>query len=226
MCKSVNQLVVSGLFSLSLSLSLSVCLSVCLSVSLSLSLSLSLFLSFFHSLYFALSFSLSAVCNKIPEAEKQRVITDEDIYDIAEQVADRWWKLARSLSHAGREGLAFPLSSQGLREIKTKFESDEERLVEALRVWRDMDPRHRWGLLWDTLFKCSLGAVADIVVKRPSKSNNIMRCTSVCSNDWCLCMTCVSCRHFLLQGYGMLFDNEEVQLDAGGWFLRCRVCEW
>ena len=81
-------------------------------------------------------------------------------------------KLARRLPHAGREGLAFPLDSQGLRQIKTQFEDDEERLVEALRVWRGMDPRHRWGLLWDTLFKCSLGTVADIVLKRSSESNN------------------------------------------------------
>ena len=123
--------------------------------------------------------------DRIPESEKQREITDEDIYSIAEQAADRWLKLARRLPHAGQKELAFPLSGQGLREIKTngKYESDYERLIEALRLWRGMSPRHRWGLLWDTLFKCSLGAVADIVLKRPSKSNNIMRCTSVCSND-------------------------------------------
>ena len=100
------------------------------------------------------------------------MVTDEDILDIAEQAAERWLKLAHRLPHAGQEGLAFPLNSQGLREIETKFKNDEERLVEALRVWRGMDPLHRWGLLWDTLFKCSLGAVADSVLKRSSESNN------------------------------------------------------
>ena len=136
---------------------------------------------------YSLSLSLSVASDRIPDAEKQRVVTDEDIYDIAEQAADRWLKLARRLPHAGREGLAFPLGSQGLREIKTKFDSDEERLVEALRVWRDMDPLHRWGLLWDTLFKCSLGAVADIVLKRSRESSNyeMRNCVKI-MRDFCL----------------------------------------
>ena len=94
------------------------------------------------------------------------MITDEDIIDIAEQAADKWLNLAHRLPHAGQEGLAFPLNGQVLREIETDFERDYDKLVKVLQEWRLIHPRHRWGLLWDTLFKCGLGAVADNVLKR------------------------------------------------------------
>ena len=97
------------------------------------------------------------------------MITDEDIDDIAEQAADKWSELARRLPHAGQKGLAFPLSSQFLRNIRNKIERHDDKLVKVLRKWRDMDTRHRWGILWDTLFNCGVGAVADNVLKRSSE---------------------------------------------------------
>ena len=118
----------------------------------------------------------------LSEVDRQRIITDQDILDVAIKASSEWKRVARRLPNALRPGeLAFKLGTSTLKKIEKEHSDDDEprRLIESLVQWRAMSPQHTWGLLWDTLHQCGHGTVAAEVLIPQSlhgKQNNKSSC--------------------------------------------------
>ena len=108
----------------------------------------------------------------ISEDDRQApaAVLDTMILAIAAELASNygWKKVAQRLEHAGKVGrLAFPLDGQSLARETKDCTDDEERMEKVLVAWRAMHPDHTRGPLYDALYMCGYGRVAEQVLVTP-----------------------------------------------------------
>ena len=103
-------------------------------------------------------------------AERRRPITDSQIIRLSEETAGDWLRIARRLPDVSQPGqLAFKLSDWRLKRLQRQHDDDEERMINVLQTWRDMQSSHTWGALWDILVACGYGRAARTVFDSAEK---------------------------------------------------------
>ena len=123
----------------------------------------------------------------LSETDRQRIIEDRDIVEIADLVSHDWLSIALRLPDASRpHELAFKPDSPTLKETTRDLHGDGDKMAMVLHIWRAMCPGHKWGHLWDVLHGRGHGTSAKTVLAHSKTLGSCEYCiASVCSSRGC-----------------------------------------